>query len=97
MDFRGPTIFFCYRWISVIANKGNKRNQLGLDHEFTTVKGGIPLVAGPLERGLTVSIFKSCECYAVGWLVGWTVTFFQEFMGGLSPPHFFWVHWWHLH
>ena len=27
-DFRGPTIFFCYRWISVIANKGIKSNQL---------------------------------------------------------------------
>jgi len=25
-DFRGPTIFFCYRWNSVIANKENKRN-----------------------------------------------------------------------
>ena len=25
-DFRGPTIFFCYRWTSVIANKGKKRN-----------------------------------------------------------------------
>ena len=26
--FRGPTIFFSYGWTSVIANKGNKRNQL---------------------------------------------------------------------
>ena len=26
-QFRGPTIF-CYMWISVIANKGNRRNQL---------------------------------------------------------------------
>ena len=25
-DFKGLTIFFCYRWTSVIANKGNKIN-----------------------------------------------------------------------
>ena len=25
-DFRGPTIFFCYRRTSVIANKRNKKN-----------------------------------------------------------------------
>ena len=26
MDFRGPTIFFCYGRTSVMANKGNKGN-----------------------------------------------------------------------
>ena len=49
MNFRGLSMSFCYRRISVIANKGNKRN-----HEFASVIGGIPLVASPLERGSTV-------------------------------------------
>ena len=55
-DFRGPTIFFCYKRTSFIDNKGNKKLTLK-NHELTSVIGGIPLVAGPLERGLTVLRF----------------------------------------
>ena len=41
-DFRGPTVFFCYRRTSVIANKGNKRNQLEgtMNYSWNSVGGG---------------------------------------------------------
>ena len=31
------------------------------DHEFASVTGGIPLLAGPLERGLTVTGFAAYQ------------------------------------
>ena len=53
-DFRELTVLMFYRKTFVIANKGI--NKLGSrDYEFASVIGGIPLVAGPSERGSTNS------------------------------------------
>ena len=51
-DFRGPTGFICYSRNSVIT-------KIGKDQELVAVTGGIPLKAGPLERGSTVLCFCS--------------------------------------
>ena len=43
LDFKGLTNLICYRQNPVPANIGNK--------ELSSITGGIPLVAGPLEPG----------------------------------------------
>ena len=43
-DFKGPTIFICYRRISIIAEIENKEN----------IFKGFPLLAGSLYRDSTV-------------------------------------------
>ena len=50
-DFKGPTIFICYRRISVIANIEIKEKFF---KGLSSVIGGFPLLAGPLERDSTV-------------------------------------------
>ena len=52
--FRRLTVLSCFTRKSVIANKGIKRNQLEGTMNYVSVIRGIPLVAGPLERGSNV-------------------------------------------
>ena len=52
-DFKGPTIFICYRRISVIANIEIKE-KFFKGPKGIFVIGGNPLLAGPLERDSTV-------------------------------------------
>ena len=51
-DFKGPTNFICYKRNSVIANVRNKKKTI--EGTFVSITGGIPLVAGLLERGSAV-------------------------------------------
>ena len=60
-DLKWPTILICYRRISVIANLGNKENSLK-NYKKTSAIDEFQLLAGPLERGLTVIV---CEKVAV--------------------------------
>ena len=54
-NFRGPIIFFFYTQNSVIANKEKKCDLFERTMNLHVI-GGIPLVAGPLERGSTVCV-----------------------------------------
>ena len=55
--FKGPTIFICYRRISVIANIENKEI-LFKEPRMASVIGGSPQLAGPLERDSTVLQYR---------------------------------------
>ena len=52
-DFKGPTIFICYRWISEIANKEIK-DIFFKGPKIPSVVGGFPLLEDPIERDSTV-------------------------------------------
>ena len=49
---KGPTVFICYRKISVIAN-------IERDLKVASIIGGFPLLVGPLERDKTVYITET--------------------------------------
>ena len=58
MDFKGATIFICYRRISVIAHIENLENLVkGL--KTASIIGVYPLLASPLKRYSTVLTFDA--------------------------------------
>ena len=54
-DFKGPTIFICYRQIFFLLLPMKRlKKYFSEDLSIASVVGGFPLLAGPIERDSTV-------------------------------------------